>query len=127
KRGSKHKPVLNTLYKQTHMQATFGAIMLALDNGSPKELNLKEILERFRDHRLIVIKRRAQYLLDQALAEAHIVEGLLIALDNIDAVIKLIRKAMNREDAAEKLQKQFKLSERQATAILDMRLAKLTA
>ena len=127
KRGAKHKAILATLYKQTHLQATFGAIMLSLDHGVPRELNLKEMLERFRDHRLVVIKRRAQYELEQAQSEAHIVEGLLIALDNIDAVVKLIRKAMNREDAADKLQKKFKLSERQANAILDMRLAKLTS
>ncbi|HUP89983.1 MAG TPA: DNA gyrase subunit A [Longimicrobiales bacterium] len=127
KRGAKHKPILNVLYKQTHMQATFGAIMLALDKGVPRELNLKEMLERFRDHRIVVIQRRARFELDHAIAEAHIIDGLLIALDNIDAVVKLIRKAMNREDAAEKLRTKFKLSEKQANAILDMRLAKLTS
>ena len=127
KRGAHHKAILATLYKQTHLQATFGAIMLALDHGVPRELNLKQILERFRDHRIEVIRRRAQFELAQAQAEAHVVEGLLIALDNIDAVIKIIRKAMNRPDAAEKLQKRFQLSARQADAILDMRLAKLTA
>ncbi|HEY0305278.1 MAG TPA: DNA gyrase subunit A [Longimicrobiales bacterium] len=127
KRGAHHKAILTTLYKQTHLQATFGAIMLALDHGVPRELNLKQILERFRDHRIEVIRRRSQFELEQAQAEAHVVEGLLIALDNIDAVIKIIRKAMNRPDAAEKLQKRFQLSARQADAILDMRLAKLTA
>ncbi|HEX6558411.1 MAG TPA: DNA gyrase subunit A [Longimicrobiales bacterium] len=127
KRGAKHKPILNTLYKQTHLQATFGAIMLALDHGVPRELNLKEMLERFRDHRLVVIRRRSQYELDQAKSEAHIIEGLLIALDNIEAVVRIIRKAMNRDDAAEKLRKKFALSEPQADAILDMRLAKLTS
>jgi DNA gyrase subunit A len=127
KRGAKHKPILATLYKQTHLQATFGAIMLALDHGVPRELNLKELLERFRDHRIEVIRRRSQFELEQAQAEAHVIEGLLIALDNIDAVVKIIRRAMNREDAAEKLQKRFSLSGRQADAILDMRLAKLTS
>ena len=127
KRGAKHKNILATLYKQTNLQATFGAIMLALDHGVPRELNLKEMLERFRDHRIEVIRRRAQFELAQANAEAHVIEGLLIALDNIEAVIKVIRKAMNRPDAAEKLQKKFELSERQADAILDMRLAKLTS
>jgi DNA gyrase subunit A len=127
KRGANHKTILATLYKQTHLQSTFGAIMLALDHGVPRELNLKQMLERFRDHRIEVIRRRSQYELEQAQAEAHVVEGLLIALDNIDAVIKIIRKAMNRADAAEKLQKRFALSARQADAILDMRLAKLTA
>jgi DNA gyrase subunit A len=127
KRGAKHKAVLGTLYKQTHLQATFGAIMLALDHGVPRELNLKQLLERFRDHRIEVIQRRAQFELEQARAEAHVIEGLLIALDNIDAVIRIIRKAMNRPDAAEKLIKRFGLSARQADAILDMRLARLTA
>ena len=127
KRGAQHKLILATLYKQTHLQATFGAIMLALDHGVPRELNLKELLERFRDHRLEVIQRRSHFELEQARAEAHVIEGLLIAVRNIDAVVKLIRKAMNRADAAEKLQKRFQLSGRQADAILDMRLAKLTA
>lgn len=127
KRGAKHKPILATLYKQTNLQATFGAIMLALDHGVPRELNLKELLERFRDHRIEVIRRRSQYELEQARAEAHVIEGLLIALDNIEAVVRVIRRAMNRPDAAEKLQKKFELSARQADAILDMRLAKLTS
>jgi DNA gyrase subunit A len=127
KRTAKHKTMLAALYKQTQLQATFGAIMLALDHGVPRELNLKQLLERFRDHRIEVIQRRSQHELDEAKTEAHIIEGLLIALDNIDAVIKIIRKAMNRADAAEKLQKRFSLSGRQADAILDMRLAKLTA
>ncbi|HUP90042.1 MAG TPA: DNA topoisomerase (ATP-hydrolyzing), partial [Longimicrobiales bacterium] len=127
RRGAKHKPVLATLYKQTHLQATFGAIMLALDHGVPRELNLKELLERFRDHRLSVIRRRSQYELDHANAEAHIIEGLLIALDNIEAVVRIIRKAMHRDDAADKLRQKFSLTEKQADAILDMRLAKLTS
>ena len=126
KRGAKHKVILTQLYKWTHLQATFGAIMLALDHGVPRELNLKEMLERFRDHRIVVIRRRSQYELEQARSEAHIIDGLLIALDNIDAVVRIIRKAMNRPDASEKLQKKFELSARQADAILDMRLAKLT-
>ncbi len=126
KRGARHKAILATLYKQTYLQATFGAIMLALDHGVPRELNLKEMLERFRDHRIEVIRRRSRYELDQAKAEAHVIEGLLIAVNNIDAVVRIIRKAMNRPDAGEKLQKRFELSARQADAILDMRLAKLT-
>jgi DNA gyrase subunit A len=127
KRGAKHKPILSTLYKQTHLQATFGAILLALDHGIPRELNLKEILERFRDHRLVVIRRRSQHELDQAKAEAHIIDGLLIALANIEAVVRIIRRAKDRTDAANKLRAKFDLSERQADAILDMRLAKLTS
>ncbi|HEX9108055.1 MAG TPA: DNA gyrase C-terminal beta-propeller domain-containing protein, partial [Longimicrobiales bacterium] len=127
KRGAKAKPILNTLYKQTHLQATFGAIMLALDHDRPKEFNLKELLERYRDHRLDVIRRRSQFDLEKARQEAHILEGLLIALDNIDAVIKIIRKARDRDAAADALRKKFSLSEAQAKAILDMRLARLTS
>ncbi|MFS8637906.1 MAG: DNA gyrase subunit A, partial [Gemmatimonadota bacterium] len=127
KRGAKPKPVLNLLYKQTYLQATFGAIMLALDGGVPRELNLKELLERYRDHRLDVIRRRATHDLEKARHEAHITEGLLVAVDNIDAVIGIIRKAKDRHDAAAKLRKRFGLSEAQADAILNMRLARLTA
>jgi len=127
KRGAQVKPVLNLLYKQTYLQATFGAIMLALDGGVPRELTLKELLERYRDHRLDVIRRRSRHDLERARAEAHVTEGLLIALDAIDAVIALIRKAKDREDASAKLQKRFGLSEKQADAILAMRLARLTA
>ena len=127
KRGAKHKPILATLYKQTHLQATFGAIMLALDHGIPRELNLKEMLERFRDHRISIIRRRAQFELENAKSEAHIIEGLIIALDNIEAVVRIIRKAMNRDDAGDKLRKKFQLTEKQADAILDMRLHRLTS
>src|SRR5690606_10621024 len=136
KRGAQPRPVLNLLYKQTYLQATFGAIMLALVPGAgeagerggvPRELTLKEMLEHYRDHRLEVIRRRSAHELEKARAEAHITEGLLIALDDIDAVITLIRKAKDRQDASAKLQRRFKLSELQAQAILDMRLAKLTA
>jgi len=126
KRGVQSKPLLNLLYKQTYLQATFGAIMLALDNGVPRELTLKQMLERYRDHRLDVIRRRSRYELERARAEAHITEGLLIALDNIDAVVRIIRRAEDREDAATKLRKRFTLSELQADAILNMRLARLT-
>jgi DNA gyrase subunit A len=127
KRGAKTKPILALLYRQTHLQATFGAIMLALDEGVPRELNLKEMLERFRDFRLAVIRRRATYEVGKAKHEAHIVEGLLVALDNIDAVIRVIRRAKNPDEASGKLQERFDLSELQARAILDMRLARLTA
>ena len=127
KRDAKPKPILAVLYKQTHLQATFGAIMLALDDGTPRELNLKQILERFRDHGLTVIRRRSQYELEKARAEAHIVIGLLMALDKIDTVIKIIRRSKNRDDAAEELQKRVALSAEQADAVLNMRLAKLTS
>jgi DNA gyrase subunit A len=127
KRGAQVPPILNALYKQTYLQSTFGAIMLALDGGVPRELSLKEILERYRDHRLDVIRARSRFDLKKARAEAHVTEGLLIALDNIDAVIRIIRKAADRDEAAEKLRKRFSLTVEQADAILAMRLARLTA
>jgi DNA gyrase subunit A len=127
KRGVKPGPVLNLLYKQTYLQATFGAIMLALDGGVPRELTLKEFLERYRDHRLEVIRRRATHDLEHARKEAHLIRGLLVALDNIDAVIDLIRRSRDREQAAAQLSKEFALSAEQADAILRMQLAKLTA
>ena len=124
--------VLNQLYKHTQMQTTFGVIMLALvpDAGTrqlvPKVMPLKEILEHFIAHRHEVIVRRAQFELDKAVERAHILEGLKIAVDSIDAVIKVIRAAEDTPSASLELQKRFKLSERQAEAILNMRLAKLT-
>jgi DNA gyrase subunit A len=127
KRDASSDPILAVLYKQTHLQATFGAIMLALDEGVPRELNLKQILERFRDHGLTVIRRRSEYELERARAQAHIVIGLLMALDSIDAVIRIIRKSKNREDASAALQKRIALSAEQAEAVLNMRLARLTS
>jgi DNA gyrase subunit A len=126
KRGAKVPPILSTLYQKTYLQATFGAIMLALDHGVPREMNLKELLEKFRDHRLEVIQRRAAYDLEQAKAEAHVTEGLIIALDNIDEVIRIIRDSRSKESASERLQERFELSGIQADAILNMRLHRLT-
>jgi DNA gyrase subunit A len=132
KRDAIPRVVLNQLYKHTQMQATFGVIMLALvpDKGTgqlvPKVMPLKEILEHFVAHRHQVIVRRAQFELDKALEREHILEGLKIAVDNIDEVIRVIRKAADTPTASTQLQKRFKLSERQAEAILNMRLAKLT-
>jgi DNA gyrase subunit A len=127
KRGAKAGRTLKTLFKRTNLQYTFGAIMLALDHGEPKEFNLKQLLERFRDHRLEVIQRRSRFDLEKAEAERHVVQGLLVALDNIDAVIKIIRGSKDRAQASERLQDKFGLSEIQADAILNMRLARLTA
>jgi DNA gyrase subunit A len=124
--------VLNQLYKHTQMQTTFGVIMLALvpDPATgrlvPKVMALKEMLEHYIAHRHVVIVRRAQFELDKALEREHILEGLKIAVDNIDEVIKVIRKAEDAPTASTQLQRRFKLSERQAEAILNMRLAKLT-
>ena len=126
KRGAKTKPILATLYRQTYLQTTFGAIMLALDHGVPRELSLKQILERFRDHRLDVIRRRARHDLEQAKAEAHIIQGLLVALEYIDEVITIIRASADQDEAARALINSFDLSDEQAKAILAMRLGRLT-
>jgi DNA gyrase subunit A len=132
KRDAIPRVVLNQLYKHTAMQSTFGVIMLALvpdaRTGSlvPKVMPLKEVLEHYIAHRHEVIVRRTQYDLDKAAEREHILEGLKIAVDNIDEVIKVIRKAADTPTANAQLQKRFKLSERQSEAILNMRLAKLT-
>jgi DNA gyrase subunit A len=126
KRGADADKVLDRLWKWTALQSTFGVISLALENGVPEEFPLKAILERFRDHRIEVVVRRSRWELGRARDEEHVLEGLLIALKHIDEVIALIRGSRNRETASKKLQKQFKLTERQAEAILNMRLARLT-
>ncbi len=126
KRDAIPNVVLNQLYKHTTMQSTFGVIMLALDNGAPKIMNLKTILERFIEHRHTVIVRRTQFDLDAAQAREHILEGLKIAVDNIDEVIKIIRGSEDTPQADARLRKRFGLSEKQTDAILNMRLAKLT-
>jgi DNA gyrase subunit A len=126
KRDAVPMVVLNNLFKHTQMQTTFGAIMLALVNGEPKVMNLKEMLQHFVEHRHEVITRRTKFDLDKAEERQHILEGLKIAVENIDAVIKIIRGSKTTEEADQKLRARFKLSERQSKAILDMRLAKLT-
>lgn len=118
--------ILNQLYKHTKMQDSFGIIMLALVKGKPVVLNLKQILEYYLEHQKEVIVRRTRYELGKAQERAHILEGLKIALDNLDAVIKAIRGSSNGEMAKIALVAQFALSERQAQAILDMRLQRLT-
>jgi len=127
KRGAKAETVLKMLFKRTSLQMTFGGHLLALDQGQPQEFDLKELLERFRDHRVEVIQRRSQHELEKAEAERHIAEGLLAALEHIDKIIKIIRASSNRQEASEKLQDSFGFSDIQAGAILDMRLSKLTA
>ena len=119
--------VLNQLYKHTQMQQTFGAIMLALVDGVPKEMNLVEILQHFIEHRHTVITRRTEFELQRAQDREHILEGLKIAVDNIDEVIKLIKKSKDTPSADAALRKRFKLSEKQSAEILNMRLARLTA
>lgn len=118
--------VLNNLYKHTQMQVTFGVIMLALVNGRPRILTLKEMIEEFVKHRLDVIVRRTKFDLDAAEKRAHILEGFIIALDNIDEVIKTIKESKDAPTASVNLQARFGLSEIQAKAILDMRLQRLT-
>jgi DNA gyrase subunit A len=126
KRDTIPNVVLNQLYKHTQMQTTFGVIMLALTNGAPKVMNLKELLQHYIDHRHKVIVRRTQFDLDAAQAREHILDGLKIAVDNIDEVIKIIRKSEDTPEADAKLRKRFGFSEKQSDAILNMRLAKLT-
>ncbi|TFG43447.1 MAG: DNA gyrase subunit A [Gemmatimonadales bacterium] len=118
--------VLNQLYKRTTMQSTFGVIMLALVNGVPKVMDLKEMLSHFVAHRHQIIIRRTQFDLDAAQAREHILDGLKIAVDNIDEVIKIIRSSADTPEADARLRKRFKFSEKQSDAILNMRLAKLT-
>ena len=124
KRDANPQVVLNQLYKNTQMQDTFGVIMLALVDGEPKILTLRQCLDCYIDHRKTVILRRTQFDLDKALARAHILEGLRIAIDNIDEVIAIIRNSY--DDAKERLMERFGLTDIQAQAILDMRLKTLS-
>jgi DNA gyrase subunit A len=126
KRGGAANVILNNLFKHTQMQVTFGVILLALVDGIPRVLTLKDMMSNFISHRLNVIIRRTKFDLDAAEKRAHILEGYMIALDNIDAVIEVIKKSKDVPTAQERLMKRFKLSEIQAKAILDMRLQRLT-
>lgn len=118
--------VLNLLYKHTQLQDTFGAIMLALVDGEPRVLSLRDMLFYYLEHRKDVVTRRTRYDLEKAKERLHILEGLLIALDNIDEVVELIKKSPNAKEAKDRLMERFGLSERQSQAILDMRLQRLT-
>ena len=126
KRDANAQVVLNNLFKITQLQISFGAINLALVNGTPKVLNLKEILTYYLDFQKEVITRRTKFELDKAEARAHILEGLVIAQANIDEVIRQIKLSNDKNDAVERLTRLFNLDEKQANAILDMRLQKLT-
>jgi len=126
KRGEIPQVILNQLYKHTAMESTFGIIMLAIVNGQPKVLNLAQMLSYFLQHRRDVIVRKTKFELRKAEEKAHILEGLKIALDNLDAIISLIRKSKSPEEALEGLMNKFPLSKIQAQAILDMRLQRLT-
>ncbi|HLZ22988.1 MAG TPA: DNA gyrase subunit A [Ktedonobacterales bacterium] len=127
RRDARHISVLNQLFKYTSMQATFGANMLALVDLQPRVLTLKQFLSHYIHHREVVITRRTKYDLAKAEARKHILDGLSIALDNLDAVIDTIRRSQNRETASNNLRTRFKLSEEQAKAVLDMQLGRLAA
>ena len=126
KRGAIPTLVLNQLYKYTQLQTTFTVINLSIVNGEPRVLPLKDTMQYFLDHRSEVVTRRTQYELDKAVARAHILEGLIVALDHIEEVIALIRKAQSGSEARDALMTRFALSEEQSQAILDMRLQRLT-
>jgi DNA gyrase subunit A len=126
KRDAISQIVLNQMYKHTQMQSTFGAIMLALVGGVPKIMNLREIIQHFVDHRHEVVVRRSKHDLKVAEDREHILVGLKKAVDNIDAIVEIIKKAKDPEQASKKLRSRYKLTQRQAEAILNMRLARLT-
>jgi DNA gyrase subunit A len=127
KRDAVAEIVLNQLYKHTQMQATFGAILLCLVDGRPRTLTLRELLEHHLSYRTDIVERRTRFLLGKAEEKAHLLEGLRIALEHLDAVIAVIKAAKDTTKARDDLMARFSLSERQAQAILDMRLARLTA
>ena len=126
KRDASANVILNNLFKMTQMQTSFGFNMLAIQNGVPKILSLRQILDAYIEHQKEVVTRRTQFDKEKAEARAHILEGLLIALDHIDEVIRIIRASETDEEAQAELMSKFKLSERQSQAILDMRLRRLT-
>jgi DNA gyrase subunit A len=126
RKGEEERVILNLLYKHTQLQDTFGANVIALVNGQPRVLNLKEMLTYYIDHRKDVVTRRTRFLLERDLDRAHIVEGLLLALANIDEIIEIIKKSPDSSTAAERLIARFGFTDRQVKAILDMRLARLT-
>jgi len=126
KRGEQAQVVINQLYHKTALESSFGVILLALDKKRPKQMNIKELLECYIDHRRDVVTRRTQFRLRQAEARAHILEGYIIALDNLDDFVKIIRASANRDDAKVKLMAKYPLTEIQTNAILELRLYQLT-
>ncbi|HEY4247174.1 MAG TPA: DNA gyrase subunit A [Lacunisphaera sp.] len=126
KRGEQSQIVINQLYQKTALESSFGVILLALDKKRPKQMNIKELLECYIDHRREVVTRRTQFRLDQARKRAHILEGYIIALDNLDDFVKIIRASANRDEAKVKLMAKYPLSEIQTNAILELRLYQLT-
>ena len=126
KQGAVPEVVLNNLYKKTQLQATFGAIDIALVDGVPKTLTLREMLQHYIDHQVDVVTRRTQYDLDKARARVHILEGLLVAVDNIDEIVHIIRSSADDDEAKRRMNERFGLDDIQAEAILQMRLRRLT-
>jgi DNA gyrase subunit A len=126
KRGEQAEVILNNLYKQTQMQVSFGVIMLAIVNGQPREMGLVDALKRFIDHRIDVVRRRTDYLLRKAREREHILLGFKKALDNLDAVIKLIRDSKTPKEARDGLMSRFEFTERQSQAIIELQLQRLT-
>ncbi len=126
KRGESSRVVVNKIAKMTQFESSFGVILLALDDRRPKQMNIKEMLECYLEHRREVVYRRTQYLLKKAEDRAHILEGYKIALNNLDDFVKIIRASKSRDDAKERLMAKYPLTERQTLAILDMRLYQLT-
>ncbi|MBS4163151.1 DNA gyrase subunit A [Candidatus Protochlamydia amoebophila] len=126
KRGEVPEVIINQLYKFSDLQITFGCNMLALDKGLPRTMNVKQLISVWIDHRIDVVRRRTQFELNKAEARAHILEGYLKAIDHLDEVVRLIRASSNRDEARIELIKQFEFTERQANAILDLRLYQLT-
>ncbi|MDO9464030.1 MAG: DNA gyrase subunit A [bacterium] len=126
KKGEIAQIIINQLYKHTQMQTTYGAILLAIDENRPRIFNLREMLDKFLQHRQEVVRRRTQFDLKKAKAKAHILEGLKVAIEHLDKVIKIIKSSKDADSARESLMQEFKLSDLQVRAILDMRLQRLT-
>lgn len=126
KRGAIPRVIINQLYKSTPLESSFGVILLALDNRRPKQMNIKEMISCYIDHRREVIYRRTQFKLNKAEARAHILEGFRIALDNLDDFVKIIRASKNREEAKQRLMAKYPITELQTNAILELRLYQLT-
>jgi DNA gyrase subunit A len=126
KRGEQASPILNQLYQKTALESSFGVTLLALDKKRPKQMNIRELIDCYIDHRRDVVTRRTKFRLKQAEDRAHILEGYIIALDNLDDFVKIIRASSNREEAKQRLLAKYPLSERQVDAILELRLYQLT-
>jgi DNA gyrase subunit A len=126
KRGEQAKVVINQLFQKTALESSFGVTLLALDKKRPKQMNIKELIECYIEHRRDVVTRRTQFRLKEALDRAHILEGYIIALDNLDDFVKIIRASQNREEAKVRLMAKYPLSERQTDSILELRLYQLT-